>query len=241
VIGYVFGPGKLGIFRLFGKVLGVIGSMAARIFNWFDRVSPAVRSITSSVLTLMAKVPGWASKIVSGLTSPFRSLGKKIAGFISAAVGAAVSAITSFGAAVGTALGEAIWNALPDPLKKLLTGGIEGLSKAGGFLSAKAPTKSGRVGGTTPAPGRVNRGAKTRGPAGIIPRRVGGGWTSGLTLVGEQGPELASFPANTYIHPEPKRAILPAINVNSTAHIYWKGREVATAVAEDTSNQKARR
>src|SRR4051812_11983199 len=173
VIGYVFGPGKLGIFRLFGKVLGVIGSQAARIFNWFDRVSPAVRSITSAVLTLLAKVPGWASKIVSGLTSPFRSLGKKIAGFISAAVGAAVSAITSFGAAVGSALGEAIWNALPGWLKKLLQGGVEGLSKAGGFLSAKAPTKNGRVGGTTPAPGRVNRGAKTRGPAGIIPRRAG--------------------------------------------------------------------
>lgn len=246
VIGYVFGPGKLGVFRLFGKVLGIVARGFGKIYGWLIRVSPAVNRVVFWFLSLpgrvgqalgglVGKVGGAMRKVGSALLSPFRSFGKKIAGFISASVGAVVSAIANFGKQIATAL----WNALPAWMRKLLTVGARGFADALKSLGGQAKPGTRGPGGTVQDQRRVRRPAG-RNPY-AVPRRAVGGPISGLAMVGERGPELANFGGGGFVWPTPKAASIPEINIKHTSRLVWKGREVALAVAEDTSDKKARR
>ena len=237
VIGFVFGPSKLGIFRLFGKVFELMGGIVGKAVDFLLSKSATINRIGDFFLGLAARLPKIMSTIWKVIKTPFTWLSTKLPGIISGAIGAVVSAITNFGAQVGKALGDAIWNALPGWAKKVLVGGVKIGKKTIGAVSSFVGGKS-----HTP-PGRRQGGIGPIVPRTAIPatKRASGGWTSGLTIVGERGPEIAEFPANTYIHPTPKMPSIPAMNINLTAPIDWKGREVAKAVAEDTSDQKARR
>lgn len=254
-IGFVFGPGKLGIFRMFGKAIEFIIGPVTKLVSWFGRVTKILEIVGGGVSRLASKwftiftlmsvrvtdfvtflvrgvgrILGLVGRIGEGITGIFKNIGTKIAGFISASIGGVISAIVNFGSQIA----DALWNALPAWMQKLLRVGVSGfvsaLKAARGSVGGKAPRKAGKVGGM-PDPRK----------APPLARRASGGWTSGLTLVGERGPEIASFPENTYIHPKPQATSMPALNINLYAPIMWKGREVAKAVAEDTSDKKARR
>jgi hypothetical protein len=238
LIGFAFGPGKLGIFRLFGKVLRPIVGIFGRIFGWLVKVSPAVNRVIYWFLSLGLRIPAIMRGVGAAIIRPFVSFGKKVAGAVEAGIGAAVSAFVNFGKAIGKALGDAIWGVLPGWARSLLSGGLKigkkSIKAAGDFFGG-GPTR----GAQGPGAVRGNRHIpRTNIP---VNKRAGGGWTSGATVVGERGPELAYFPDNTFIYPKPEMPQLPGMNVSLYAPIYWKGREVAAAVAEDTADKKARR
>jgi hypothetical protein len=84
----------------------------------------------------------------------------------------------------------------------------------------------------------------------IVPNARGGITSAGqISLVGERGPELAQYPGGTRIIPLPAPS-MPSLagalagatgRGQTTAHFYLDRRLIATAVAQDTADQKARR
>jgi tape measure domain-containing protein len=250
LIGYVFGPAKIGVFRVFGKVFEALGGPLTKVWGWLSKLRPVVDAIAGrlsamaakwfSIFTLMStkvvdfvsafvrlfgRIWGAASRIISKIYGAFKSFGGKVAGFISGSVGAVISAIVNWGESIATAL----WDSLPEWMKKLL-GGVGGIvnaikkSKPGG----KAPRKGGKVGGLF-SPGHK------------LPTRASGGPVSGLAMVGERGPEIADFGPGGFVYPQRQQVSMPDQNITLYAPIIWKGREVAKAIAEDTSDRKARR
>jgi hypothetical protein len=69
--------------------------------------------------------------------------------------------------------------------------------------------------------------------------------TGELTLVGERGPELVQLPGGSRVTPLPRPALSAAspvlAGVQTTANFYLDRRLLGTAVAQDTSDRKARR
>ena len=114
--------------------------------------------------------------------------------------------------------------------------------------------------GIKAAPGVILDAIKSLLPwkvAGKIMDTLGGGghfaggvlYGNGLRLVGENGPEIMQLPGGTRVKPlqTSSNALLPSLagvgggGSQTTAHFYLDRRLIATAVAEDTADQKARR
>jgi hypothetical protein len=75
---------------------------------------------------------------------------------------------------------------------------------------------------------------------GFIPGQHGALMPSGggTALVGEAGPELLSLPGGARVIPPPS---LGGVGGPIHTHVYLHGREIATAVAQDTADRRARR
>lgn len=244
VLGFVFGPGKLGLFKPFGAMFKVIGGLVGKLAPIFGKLAPIFEFVAGGLRRFWATartiielwlgswgravgaISGFAGKIVriglgivTKIVKGFFSLGGKIASGVSGAVGAVVSAFVNMGVQIGTALGDAIWGVLPGWLQKLLGGGV-------GFVKSLI----GGGGDKKPAgPGISNHTAKFRAhPAGM------------------GGPAVTQAQANALniqaASPKPNKGIaMPPLVVNSTTHVNVDGREIGRAVANDTSNKKARR
>jgi hypothetical protein len=78
-----------------------------------------------------------------------------------------------------------------------------------------------------------------------LPALAGGGIIrrGGTALVGEQGPELVALPTGAQVIPNPSidARVLSSSGSQTTAKFYLDRRLIATAVAVDTADQKARR
>lgn len=115
------------------------------------------------------------------------------------------------------------------------------------------------VDGIKSAPGAILDALKSLLPGGTIAAKLGhkiGLWQHGgvvphaqLGVVGERGPELVQMPGGTRITPLPtgSRAVAPSLGGGASmlppivTHVYLDRRMIATAVAEDTADRKARR
>ena len=240
VLGFVFGPGKLGIFKPFGAAFEVIGKAVGKLAPLFGKIRPILgfvagglrrfwataRTVIELFLgkwgkavglfqSIVGKIVRAGLSIVSRIVKSFSSLGSKIASGVSGAVGAVVSAFVNMGEQIGQALGDAIWNILPGWLQKLLGGGLNFVKSLIGGGGDKKPA----------GPGIANPKAKVRAhPAGM------------------GGPAVTQAQADKLNNPSPrpnKGIAMPPIVVNS--HVHVNGREIGKAVATDTSNRKARR
>lgn len=242
VIGFVFGPSKLGIFKPFGAAFRAIGGAVGKLAPLFRKLLPifgflggAIRrwwAIARTIIELwlgswgrvIGIFTGIAGKIIriglgiiTKIVGAFASLGERIAGGVSGAVGAVVSAFVNMGVQIGQALGDAIWGVLPGWLQKLLSG-------AGGKIGAAFNSLFG--GSSAP-------------PAG--PGIAG---SSGVTAPAGRPAGLAGAAVHTPNIPTPqpaKNVVLSPYSINLVAPVTIDGREVGRAVANDTSNKKARR
>jgi hypothetical protein len=114
------------------------------------------------------------------------------------------------------------------------------------------------VQGIKGAPGAILDAIKSLLPGGKVGKKLlaalpgfatgGTFYGGGMAVVGERGPELVNLPGGTRITPLAVGAggIAPSFpssagRSQTTAHFYLDRRLLATAVAEDTSDQKARR
>jgi tape measure domain-containing protein len=223
VLGFVFGPAKIGIFRLFGKAVEFVMGPVRKLLGWLGKAGPVVSSVIGWFVKLKGKIPSVVGKTIAWIVGAFKGLGKKIPGALQSILGAVISAIVNFGTKIGQALGDAIWNALPGWARKLIGGGL----KIGGKVI-------GAFGDVFGGPSASNR-SPLLGPQAL---------EAGPPLRGPTGPRSPGERGNISITPGGRvrrNASLPGVHVTVHSHINWKGREVASAVAEDTADKKARR
>ena len=97
-----------------------------------------------------------------------------------------------------------------------------------------------------PNPGSIAKGL-VHGIKSLIPGHQLGGLPSGTSIVGERGPELATFPAGTRITPLAPPALAPAQLAGAggrgqtIVNLYLERRLIAQAVAQDTADRSAAR
>jgi len=133
---------------------------------------------------------------------------------------------------------SAVFNAAKELGRKLLRGIADGIKAAAGIVRSAL----GWVIDKLPVPGILKNKLKDVlgfAAGGVMPR-------TGLAVVGERGPELLQLPGGSRITPLPPPA--PALAGAASggggrfvAEIYLDRRMIATAVAEDTADRKARR
>jgi tape measure domain-containing protein len=255
VIGFVFGPAKIGIFRVFGEAIAFLGRPILAVINWLLRFGDTGLRIQVMFLNVVSKIggflsglvgrfAGWATSVagagvraVAGLLRPFANFGSSVASKIMNGIGAVFSAAASFGKAIA----DGIWNALPGWLQSALSGAGGLLGKIGDILGGGP---SGQTAARTPMIA-VPAGPTIRPPTGArAPQfRQHGGWSLGPTVVGEAGPELLHLPRPGYIQPltPGSGAALPHLAITLNAPIYLNRSLVGRAVAQDTSDRAARR
>jgi phage-related protein len=215
------------VVRVLATVLGWIGTKAAPLAPWFQRLGFAIGFLVSP----LTKVIGVGGRLVQLLVRFISIVGRVIGvvGRLGPRIGGALS--SAFRAAVGAA-GKLIdgFRSLGSKLVQAIVNGIK--SAPGALLDA---IKSMLPGGKA--------GALIRK---VIPGMASGGYvaSTGLRVVGEAGPELLSMPGGSRVTPMPRYAMRPAPalgGVSTTAHFYIDRRHVATAGARDTADRKARR
>jgi tape measure domain-containing protein len=239
VIGFVFGPSKIGIFKIFGRMFAFIGSKVGVLWKWLGRVSDIVawvslrfgaagRAIARFVTNGISKIRGMPGRVISvggdivkAIIKGISGLGRAIGAVISDAVGAVTAAAVSLGAAIWDGIKSGIMSVVPDKVKSVISGAL-GLSSG---------PKNKNQGPGAAAAGRPGR------------RRAHGGLASGSTLVGENGPELMHVPGPGMISPIKNLggSMSSAVSFSVVAPIYLNQRQIGQAVFNEASDRMARK
>jgi tape measure domain-containing protein len=248
VLGSVIAAFKLliPVIRIVATALGWIGQKAAPLRGVFEKVGIVIGVIVGPAILRMASLLGklgFVFKIVAGaarvMAVPLRILGA-LMGRLIGVVGKLFGVLGRIGG-----VGKRAADALLRPFKRLgkaflelgksiITAIGEGIKASAGVVmeALKSILPGGKV-------GSLIRKA--------IPGLQHGGVTSsrGSVIVGEVGPELLQLPGGARVTPLPRMSLQrpPALAgaVATTAHFYLDRRLVATAVARDTADRKARR
>jgi acid phosphatase family membrane protein YuiD len=216
-------------------VLKVLGTVAG-VLLWamFKRLSLIFRVLGIAIRVIIAAIRiavGVIRSLINAGASAYRTLSKlattirnALASAFRTAVSKARGLISGF-----KSLGKGIIDAL-----------IEGIKSAPGAIldAIKSLIPGGKIG------------SKIAGVLGIGSHATGGIIAPGerVSLVGERGPELATFRPGTRITPLSSAPLsrLAAGGAGSgrgdvTVPVYLNGREIARATAQDTADQRARR
>lgn len=206
---------------MFKAVQGVMGLLGGAFLK--------VGGIISKVLgATFSKIPGIAGRVLGALAG----FPAKLIGFFSRAVTGALNKVRALGGEAAKA-GGAIIRGLVRGIKAAIGAGI-------GFAADIGNAIKTWINDHTPFGDEVKA-----GPIHFrLPALAAGGTMlrGGAALVGERGPELVSLPRGASVYPTP--AIAPMLGgggAQTTAHFYLDRRLVATAVAQDTADQRARR
>jgi tape measure domain-containing protein len=239
VIGFVFGPAKLGIFRIFGRALsavwgvlgrvrgaaGAVGEVVAWVSLRFEALAAKVASVAARVASRFLGIPGKlvsvGGKIVSTIIKGLSKLGGGIANVIAGAVTVVAEAAMNLGRSIWDGIKSGIMSVIPDKVKNVVSDALG--------LSGAAPKTHGGAMAT---------------PGGRPRRRAHGGLASGATLVGESGPELLHVPGPGMISPLSGLStpdLSGAVHFNVTAPIFLNQRQIAQAVFDESSDRNARR
>jgi hypothetical protein len=216
-------------------VAGLI--IAYQKVEWFRAaVNAAFGAIKKAAVAVFGWIKGHWQLLVMILGGPF--------------IAAVVVIIRNF-AKIKTAARDA-WNGIKSAFH-----GVVGF-----FTRIGAGIVNGIVDGIKSAPGALLDAIKSLLPGGKFGAKVAGflgigahAWGGtmgrpGWTVVGERGPELVRLPGGSGITPLPAGGTaLPTLagagagagNAQTTAHFYLDRRLIATAVAQDTADRKARR
>jgi len=237
LIGFIFGPAKLGVFRIFGRMIGFVVTKMTTFVTWLTKVSNIALRIGVGFLELGGKISRFVSgavgkikgmpgrlinvgkDIVRTIISGLKGLAGGITALISGAVGSVTEAAVNLGAAIWDGIKSGIMSVIPDPIKNTVSGAL-GLSQA-------APKSHG---GAMPTVGGRRK-------------RAHGGLASGPTLVGEQGPELLHVPGPGMISPikDLGGSMSSAVSFQVISPIYLNQRQIGQAVMDDQSDRMARR
>jgi tape measure domain-containing protein len=205
-------------FRLIQRVLGLVGGAFLRVAGIVSKVLAAA----------FGKIPGLAGRVFSSLAG----FPARLIGFFTRAVQGALRAVERLGGKAAEA-GKSIVSGLVRGIKAAIGAGI-------GFAADIGNAIRTWINDHTPFGDEVKA-----GPIHFrLPALASGGTMlhGGAALVGERGPEVVSLPRGATVYPTP--AISPMLaggRGQTTAHFYLSNRLVATAVAQDTADQQARR
>jgi hypothetical protein len=217
VIGLVLAYKKVGWFRdAVNAAFGAVKAAAVAVFNW---IKNAAVNTFNWIRTAASNAINWISgawgKIKDGARAAIDGVKGAFRGVVGWFRGVGSSIVNGIVNGIKSAPG-AIYNAI------------------GSLLSA------------LPLPGFVKN--KLRGALGF--HATGGVVRTPYQIVGERGPELAALPRGTRITPLRSSVLAPPTLAGAaaglgagqtTAHFYLDRRLVATAVAQDTADQQARR
>ncbi len=233
LVGFIFGPSKLGLFRMAGKVVTFVVSKFMTLWNWLTRVSnialrvgvaflEAGAKISKFVTGAISKIKGMPARvinvgkdIVKAIIKGLGGLGKAMGVVIADAAGAVVSAATSLGSSIWDGIKNGIMNVVPEKIKGIISGAL-------GIGESVTKVVTGNV---SPR------------------RRAHGGLASGATLVGENGPELHHFAGPGMISPikDLGGSMSSAVSFQVISPIYLNQRQIGQAVMDDQSDRMARR
>lgn len=207
-------------------LLGPFGLVLPLIIDHFGAIKRVAMTVFSAVkAAIQWALPGLLAiaRAVAKIATAFYDANVKAGKFIAKAANLAKGVAEQF-VKVGKAIVEGIVagikaapNAILDTIESL-----PGVKIAGGALKL------------------------AKGAISAVPHALGGVTRPGeISLVGERGPELAAYPGGTRIMPLP----LPSLGApaalggaaQTTAHFYLDRRLIATAVAQDTADRRARR
>jgi tape measure domain-containing protein len=262
-VAMVLAPILLGIVTYMGLMTAVAIAQAAPMailtaawtaFNAVMALNPAVLIIAALVavgvgLVLLYKRCEWFRNAVDAVWASIRAGWTWIKGhwpllvsILAGPFGLAVALIVKHWAKVKStvqglpntirALGSRVLGAARDLGSKLLHGVVDGIKSAPGMIldALKSLLPGGAVG------------SKLADVLGVGSHAMGGMVRTPFQVVGERGPELAALPMGTRISPR----IPPGVGLGSargpiTVHVQVDRRTIATAVAQDTADQQARR
>jgi tape measure domain-containing protein len=240
------------VVRLLATALGWIGQKARPLRGFFEVLGIVLGTIFGPVILK-------AFTLVKGLSGAMRVLQVVVRVLIAPFVGVAKAVSVLIGGFVRLA-GRLV--AMRGPIAGVARYFVDLISKV-----ARLPSRLVAVGkamvdalvtGITSAPGKLLDAIESMIPGGkagdvirkVLPGMAKGGTVrrAGVALVGEVGPELVHFPAGARVTPLSSPNLpAPALSGGgggggaTTAHFYLDRRLVATAVAEDTADQRARR
>jgi tape measure domain-containing protein len=244
--------GGIPVVRLLATALGWIGQKARPLRGFFEVLGIVLGTIFGPVILK-------AFTLVKGLSGAMRVLQVVVRVLIAPFVGVAKAVSVLIGGFVRLA-GRLV--AMRGPIAGVARYFVDLISKV-----ARLPSRLVAVGkamvdalvtGITSAPGKLLDAIESMIPGGkagdvirkVLPGMAKGGTVrrAGVALVGEVGPELVHFPAGARVTPLSSPNLpAPALSGGgggggaTTAHFYLDRRLVATAVAEDTADQRARR
>jgi tape measure domain-containing protein len=269
VLGVIFGPSLLSVisaisrlsilllplriaigilrvpFRLVGLAIrGVVGvvKLVIRYWRfWFNVIRGApgfIARVVTGIIGKLRALPGAVLRIVTRVANFFKELPGKIRRWAGGIGAAFLAAITSGFSTV--------WRGIKGIGGKIIHMLGEGVKGAVGFL---ADAISGVI-DALPGGNIFGWKDKLKGLLHLNQRALGGVVQRGeVTLVGERGPEIASFPPGTRITPL-RTPSVSRVHLNGDGasalppiitHVFLDRRQIATAVAQDTADRQARR
>lgn len=251
VIGFLASPlGKAGaLFRGFATAMKIASRIA------FLVVVP-LRAIISVARRVIGAVPGIARAIGRAMSSAAHA----VSGFVSrawgtlrGAVGKFVSAGADLAKGVGRGIGRAASSVL-HAVKSLGDRAVRGFKAiASGMVDVGRSIVEGIANGIKSAPGVLRDAIVSIIPGGKLKEKFmsavglasGGIVRTPLQVVGERGPELVNLPMGSRVYDARTSAAMmkPSMagGVTTEAHFYLDRREIATAVAREVADQRARR
>jgi len=237
ILAVVVGATLVITFRYLAIELRIIGTVIRILIRVIRIIVGAIRSLVNGVIALnrwllkvdaaiKGAVVGAFHTLQSAASSAWRAI-QRLAGAISGALSRA------FSSAVGRA--RALVRGFLDLGKNIVRAIVDGIKSAPGAIvdAVKGLVPGGKIGKA------VTGFLGLRQHGGIVQPR------ERATIVGERGPELATFRPGTRITPLRPSALSPvepgSSSPHTTAQFFLDRRLIMTAVAQATSDQAARR